>query len=88
MKTIIALLAIVALTGCTSSTFKKLDSQIPDGNWEKADVKIIGEIINAKISASGLKENGKWTYGEINGTYNGYFVKEMTIDLKKSPPSK
>ena len=88
MKILLLLIAALSLTGCAGSAFKKLDSQIPDGNWEKAEVKITGEVINAKMSASGLKENGKWVHGEISGTYNGYFVKELTIDLKKSPESK
>jgi len=86
MKTRITLLliALIALSGCVATPFKKLDAQIPDGNWEQADVKVVGEVINARMSAKGTKKNGKWEDAEIHGTYNGYFVKELTIDLKKS----
>lgn len=88
MKTRITLLivALIALSGCVATPFKKLDSQIPDGNWEQADVKLTGEVINAKMTAKGTKKDGKWVDAEIHGTYNGYFVKELTIDLKKSKP--
>lgn len=79
----LALLVAALSSGCATSYFKKLDAQIPDGRWEMADVKITGEVINAKLSAKGTKENGKWLDAEIHGVYNGYFVKEMTIDLKK-----
>ncbi len=76
---------LTGMTGCVSnSTFKKLDAQIPDGQWDQADVKITGEVVNASLKAKGTKENGKWIEGEIHGTYNGYFVKELTIDLKKA----
>jgi hypothetical protein len=86
MKTRLTILALLALclSGCVATPFKKLDAQIPDGNWEQADVKITGEVINANLKAKGTKKDGKWEDAEIHGTYNGYFVKELTIDLKKS----
>lgn len=89
-KTIIILFAVslLGLTGCVTAPFKKLDAQIPDGKWDQADVKLTGEVINAKLTAKGTKKDGKWEDGEIHGTYNGYFVKELTLDLKKAADSK
>lgn len=86
MKTriILFLVPLLALTGCFTAPFKKLDAQIPDGNWDQADVKVVGEVVNAKLTAKGTKNDGKWEDAEIHGTYNGYFVKELTLDLKKS----
>lgn len=85
MKTRIALIiAALLLAGCASTPFKKLDAQIPDGKWDQAAVKLTGEVVNVKLTATGTKKDGKWEDAEIHGTYNGYFVKELTIDLKKS----
>jgi len=86
MKTRIAIIVTAALllSGCVATPFKKLDSQIPDGKWDQADVKLVGEVVNASLKAKGTKKDGKWEDAEIHGNYQGYFVKELTIDLKKS----
>jgi len=82
----ILILAVLSLCGCATTPFKKLDAQIPDGKWERADVKIVGEVVNGTLKAKGEKRGGEWIDAEIHGEYNGYFVKELTIDLKKAKP--
>lgn len=74
------LCAALLFSGCT--TFAKLDSQIPDGNWKRAHVKVVGEIVNADLTASGKKEGGKWVEGSVKGSYHGYFVKEAILELE------
>lgn len=82
---ILGLLALCVLCGCVTKPFAKLDSQIPDGNWKKANVEIVGEMVNGKIEASGTKQGGKWVDGKLYVLYNGFWVKKIEVDLEVDP---
>jgi len=79
----LCLLLTLALTliGC-ASPLKKLDAEIPDGNWKKARVAGTFEMVNGQLEASGKKKDGRWISGHVKGEYNGFWVKRFEVELE------
>lgn len=81
--TLVAILLFVALTlsGC-ATPFKNLDAEIPDGNWKRARILLVGEAVTGELEASGKKEDGKWVRGKLKGEYHGFWLKKAELELE------